>query len=97
MGEKTKKNLTMDNYCWVTDKRQTRPLVRKSAQQRQCSEIQTELISVCKCQGGLDGKTYWLIDRQSERDLRPQCAASEEDMALAITKIVIKLMKEDGK
>jgi hypothetical protein len=24
-------------------------------------------------------------------------AASEEDMALAITKIVIKLMKEDGK
>jgi hypothetical protein len=42
----------------VTDKRQTRPLVREGAQQRQHSEIQAELISGRKSQGGLDAKTY---------------------------------------
>jgi hypothetical protein len=49
----------------ATDKRQTRPLVREGAQQRQHSEIQTELMSGRKSQGGLDAKTYWLTDRQS--------------------------------
>jgi hypothetical protein len=42
----------------VTDKRQTPPLVREGAQQREHSEIQTELISGRKSQGGLDTKTY---------------------------------------
>jgi hypothetical protein len=42
----------------VNDKRQTRPLVREGAQQRQHSKIQTELISGRKSQGGLDAKTY---------------------------------------
>jgi hypothetical protein len=42
----------------VTDKRQTRPLIREGAQQRQHSNIQTELISGRKSQGGLDAKTY---------------------------------------
>jgi hypothetical protein len=41
-----------------TYKRQTRPLVRQGAQQRQHSEIQTELISGRKSQGGLDAKAY---------------------------------------
>jgi hypothetical protein len=41
----------------VTDKRQTRPLVREGAQQRQNSKILTELISGRKSQGGLDAKT----------------------------------------
>jgi hypothetical protein len=49
----------------VTDKRQTRPLVREGAPQRQDSNIQTELISGRKSQGGLDAKTYWPTDRQS--------------------------------
>jgi hypothetical protein len=49
----------------VTDKRQTRPLVKEGAQQRQDSNIQTELISGRKSQSGLDAKTYWLTDRQS--------------------------------
>jgi hypothetical protein len=52
----------------VTDKRQARPLVREGAQQRQHSEIQAELISGRKSQGGLDAKTY--CDMTS--DLRPQ-------------------------
>jgi hypothetical protein len=47
----------------VTDKRQTRPLVREGAQQRQHSEIQTELIFGRKSRGGLDAKTYLLINR----------------------------------
>jgi hypothetical protein len=42
----------------VTDKRQTRPLVREGAQQKQDSNIQTELISGRKSQGGFDAKTY---------------------------------------
>jgi hypothetical protein len=42
----------------VTDKRQTRPLVREGAQQRLESEIQTELISGRKSQCGLDAKIY---------------------------------------
>jgi hypothetical protein len=40
-------------------KRQTRPLVREGAPQRQDSKFQTELISGRKSQGGLDAKTYW--------------------------------------
>jgi hypothetical protein len=62
-GNKNKKKI--DNgqlLLTVTDKRQTRPLTREGAQQRQHSEIQTELISGCKSQGGLDAKTYWLTD-----------------------------------
>jgi hypothetical protein len=47
----------------VIDKRQTRPLVREGAQQRQHSEIQTKLISGRNSQDGLDTKTYWLTDR----------------------------------
>jgi hypothetical protein len=53
---KKKKLLTL------TDKRQTQPLVREGAQQRQHSDIQTELISVRKSQGGLDAKKCWLTD-----------------------------------
>jgi hypothetical protein len=49
----------------VTNKRQTRSLVREGAQQRQDSKIQIELISGRKSQSGLDAKTYWLTDRQS--------------------------------
>jgi hypothetical protein len=49
----------------MTDKRQTRPLIREGAQQRQDSKIQAELISGRKSQGGLDAKTYWMTDRQS--------------------------------
>jgi hypothetical protein len=51
----------------VTDKRQTRPLVREGAQQRQHIEIQTELISGHKSQGRLDAKTYWLTDWLTDR------------------------------
>jgi hypothetical protein len=55
----------------VTDKRQTRPLVREGAQQRQHNEIQTELISGRKSQSGLDAKTYWLtVSRNVTSDLR---------------------------
>jgi hypothetical protein len=55
----------------VTDKRQTRPLVREGAQQRQDSKIQTELISGRKSQGGLDANTYWLtVSRNVTSDLR---------------------------
>jgi hypothetical protein len=49
----------------VTDKRQTRPLVREGAQQKQDSKILTELISGRKSHSGLDAKTYWLTDGQS--------------------------------
>jgi hypothetical protein len=49
----------------MSDKRQTRYLVREGAQQRQHSEIQTELISGHKSQGGLDAKTYWLTDSRN--------------------------------
>jgi hypothetical protein len=68
MGKKTNtdKRKKTDNgqlLLTVTDKRQTRPVVREGAQQRQHSEIQTELISGRKSQGELDVKTYWLIDR----------------------------------
>jgi hypothetical protein len=42
----------------VTDKRQTRPLVREEAPQRQDSKIQTELISGRKPYSGLDTNTY---------------------------------------
>jgi hypothetical protein len=47
---------------WISkyDLERTRPLVREGAQQRQHSEIQTELISGRKSQGGLDARTYWL-------------------------------------
>jgi hypothetical protein len=39
-------------------KRQIRPLVREGAQQRQDSNVQTELIPGRKSQSGLDAKTY---------------------------------------
>jgi hypothetical protein len=52
----------------VTDKRQTRPLVREGAPQRQDSKIQTELISGRKSHSGFDTKTYSLTHRQSYRD-----------------------------
>jgi hypothetical protein len=42
----------------VTDKRQTRPLVREGAQQRQDTKINAELISGCKSQSGLNAKKY---------------------------------------
>jgi hypothetical protein len=42
----------------VTDKIQTRSLVREGAQQRQDSKIQKELISGRKSQSGLEAKTY---------------------------------------
>jgi hypothetical protein len=60
MGGKNKRKELDDGQLLltVTDKRQTRPLVRESAQQRQYSKIQTELISGRKSQGGLDTKTY---------------------------------------
>jgi hypothetical protein len=59
-GTKEKKIDNGQLLLTVTDKRQTRPLVRKGAQQKQHSEIQTELISGHKSQGGLDTKTYRL-------------------------------------
>jgi hypothetical protein len=33
----------------------------------QDSKIQTEIISGCKSQGGLDAKTYWLTDWLTDR------------------------------
>jgi hypothetical protein len=60
-GEQTKTKEKFDNgqlLLTVTDKRQTQRLVREGAQQRQHREIQTELISGRKSQGGLDAKTY---------------------------------------
>jgi hypothetical protein len=61
-GKKDKrKKIKLDDgqlLLTVTDKRQTRPLVREVAQQRQHSKIQTELISGRKSQGGLNAKTY---------------------------------------
>jgi hypothetical protein len=42
----------------VTDKRQTRLLVREGAPQRQDGKFQTELISGRKSHYGLDTKTY---------------------------------------
>jgi hypothetical protein len=63
----------MDNWqllLTVTNKKQTRPLVREGAQQKQHSEIQTELICGRKSQGGLDAKTYWLtVSRNVTSDL----------------------------
>jgi hypothetical protein len=58
---KTKEKIKLDDgqlLLTVTDKRQTRPLVREGAQQIQHSKIQTELISGHKSQGGLDAKAY---------------------------------------
>jgi hypothetical protein len=58
-GNKQKQKKKIDNgqlLLTVTDK--TRPLAREGAQQRQHSEIQTELISGRKSQGGLDAKIY---------------------------------------
>jgi hypothetical protein len=62
-GGKTKEKNKIKLYdgqllLTVTDKRQTRSLVREVAQQRQHSKILTELISGRKSQGGLDAKTY---------------------------------------
>jgi hypothetical protein len=63
--EEEKENLTMDNYCWQGLTRDTRPLVREGAPQRQDGKFQTELISGRKSHSGLDTKMYWLTDRQS--------------------------------
>jgi hypothetical protein len=48
-------------------KRQTRPLVIEGAPQKQDRNFQTE-ISGHEPQMGLDTKTYWLTDRQSQCD-----------------------------
>jgi hypothetical protein len=56
-GNKRKKLDDGQLLLTVTDKRQTRPLDREGAQQRQHSEIETELISGGKSQGWLDAKT----------------------------------------
>jgi hypothetical protein len=63
MERKNKKRHKIKHDCGqllstVTDKRQTRPLVREGAQQRQDNKIQTELISGLKSRSGLDAKTY---------------------------------------
>jgi hypothetical protein len=58
---KTKEKIKLDGgqlLLTVTDIRQTRPLVREGAQQRQCSKIITKLVSCRKSQSGLDAKTY---------------------------------------
>jgi hypothetical protein len=66
--QQIKKNLTMDKLLLtVTDKRQTRLLVREGAPQRQDSNFQTELISGRKSHIGIDTKTYWLTDRPTDR------------------------------
>jgi hypothetical protein len=58
-GKKQKKKLADGQLLLtMTDKRQTRPLAREGTQQRQHKEIQTELISGHKSQGGLNTKTY---------------------------------------
>jgi hypothetical protein len=68
MGEKQTKEIKIIKLddgqllLTVTDKRQTRPLVREGAQQRQHSTIQTEVIFGRKSQDGLDAKTYCLTD-----------------------------------
>jgi hypothetical protein len=50
----------------VTDKRQTRPLVREGAQQRQDSKNQAEVISGRKSHSGPTPRhTDWLTNRQS--------------------------------
>jgi TusA-related sulfurtransferase len=67
-GETKEKKVKLEDgqlLLIVTDKRQTRPLVREGAQQRQHSKIQTEWTSGRKSQGRLDAKTCWLTDRQS--------------------------------
>jgi hypothetical protein len=73
-GKQTKTKEKIDNgqlFLTVTDKIQTRPLVREGAQQSQHSEIQTELISGRKSQVGLDSKTYWLtVSRNVTSDFR---------------------------
>jgi hypothetical protein len=58
-GQKRQKkwNLTGQLLLTVTDKRQTRPLVREGTQQRQDSKIHTELIFGRKSHSGLDVKT----------------------------------------
>jgi hypothetical protein len=60
MGGKKKKKKLDDRQLLlkVTDKRQTRPLVREGTPQRQDSNFQTELISGRKSHSGLDTKTY---------------------------------------
>jgi hypothetical protein len=57
---KKRKGKKLDNgqlLLTVTDKRQTRPLVREGAPQRQDSKFQTELMSGRKSHSGLDTKT----------------------------------------
>jgi hypothetical protein len=49
----------------VTDRRQTRPLVKKGAPQRQHSNFQTENNIWSQVQSERDTKTYRLTDRQS--------------------------------
>jgi hypothetical protein len=64
MKKKTKKEIQRDDgqlLLTVTDKRQTRLLVREGQQRptKRRSKIQTELISGLKSQGGFNAKTYW--------------------------------------
>jgi hypothetical protein len=51
-----------------TDTWQTRPLVREGAPKRQDRNFEEKRISGQKSQIGLDTKTYWLTDRQSQCD-----------------------------
>jgi TusA-related sulfurtransferase len=58
--ERKKKTKKLDGgqlLLTVTDKRQTRRLVREVAQQKQDSKIQTEIMSDRKSNSGLDAKT----------------------------------------
>jgi hypothetical protein len=49
-------------------KRQTHPLVREGAPQKQDRNCQPVINIYHGLQMGLDTKTYWLIDRQSQCD-----------------------------
>jgi hypothetical protein len=67
MGGTNKQKQKQKNWQWTiiadSDWQRDRPDLSSEAQQRQHSEIQTELISGRKSQGGLDAKTCWLTDR----------------------------------
>jgi hypothetical protein len=59
--DKRSKKIKLDDgqlLLTVTYKRQTLPLIREGAQQRQGRKIQTELISGSRSQGRLDAKRY---------------------------------------
>jgi hypothetical protein len=78
MGEKTK---TKENETWLrtiiadSDWQETDPTSRQRGRPTKTThEIQTELISGRKSQGGLDAKTYWpsAVTWPQTSDLRPQ-------------------------